>query len=123
MKKADFVTLLAGTAGMLLFALGMCMCLLPQWEAFDQGVILGGGGLAVLLLTALVRRKVLGKPAVKLSRKGLAITALAVVGALVLGVGMCMCMVWEGLLFQGVLVGIVGILLLLCLIPLCVGLR
>ena len=37
-------------------------------------------------------------------------------------VGMCMVMVWENLLIPGVLVGLTGILLLLCLIPLCKGL-
>lgn len=34
-----------------------------------------------------------------------------------------MTMVWEGLLLPGVAVGLVGILLLLGLIPLCRGLR
>ena len=47
----------------------------------------------------------------------------AALGALTLGVGMCMVMVWEGLLIPGVLVGLVGIILLLCLIPLCKGLH
>jgi len=41
----------------------------------------------------------------------------------VLGVGMCMVMVWEGLLVWGIIVGIIGILLLLCLIPVCKGLK
>ena len=48
--------------------------------------------------------------------------ALGVVGALVLGVGMCMVMVWS-MLVPGILVGVVGILLLLCLIPICKGLK
>ena len=48
---------------------------------------------------------------------------LAVVGALVLGVGMCMTMVWQGLLIQGIIVGVIGIVLLLSLIPLCKGIK
>ena len=34
MKKSTFVNLIIGTIGGLLFALGMCMCLLPEWNAF-----------------------------------------------------------------------------------------
>ena len=43
--------------------------------------------------------------------------------ALAFGVGMCMTMVWEGLLVWGIVVGLIGIVLLLCLIPLCKGLK
>ena len=35
---------------------------------------------------------------------------------------MCMIMVWN-LMLPGILVGIVGIVLLLCLIPMCIGLK
>lgn len=34
MKKKNFVSLVFGTVGIILFALGMCMCLLPEWGAF-----------------------------------------------------------------------------------------
>mgnify|MGYP002555103960 CR=1 FL=1 len=47
---------------------------------------------------------------------------LGVIGALVLGVGMCMVMIWS-MMIPGILVGIVGIILLLCLIPLVKGLK
>ena len=43
-------------------------------------------------------------------------------GALVLGVGMCMILVWN-LMLPGILVGILGIVLLLCLIPMFLGLK
>jgi len=121
MKKADFVSLLAGVAGLTLFALGMCMCLVEEWDAFQPGVVIGAVGAAVLLVLTLIRRKLQGKPPVKLSRKTAGIIALSVAGALTLGVGMCMTMVWDGLLVWGVIVGLVGILLLLCLIPVCKG--
>ena len=39
MKKKNFVSLVMGTVGGILFALGMCMCMLPQWNAFTQGVV------------------------------------------------------------------------------------
>ena len=122
MKKEHFVNLLVGTVGGMLFALGMCMCLLPEWNAFQSGVVCGLLGAVVLIGLVLVRRKQQGK-ALHISGKLAASVVLAVAGALVLGVGMCMVMVWEGMLLPGILVGLVGIVMLLCLIPLCVGLK
>ncbi len=43
-------------------------------------------------------------------------------GTLALGTGMCMTMLW-GMLVPGVAVGFAGIVLLLCLIPLCRGIK
>lgn len=123
MKKENFVTLILGTVGGVLFALGMCMCLLPEWNAFTKGVVTGAAGLAVLLIMLVVRRKMQGKPPVSWNRKALGTVLLGIGGALILGVGLCMSMVWEGLLLPGIIVGLVGIVLLLSLIPLCRGLR
>lgn len=61
MKKKNFVALVFGTIGGLLFSLGMCMALLPEWGMFNEGVICGGIGAVVLLITALVYRKMSGK--------------------------------------------------------------
>lgn len=123
MKKENFITLLLGVVGGVLFALGMCMCLLPEWNAFREGVITGIVGAVILLVLLLVRRKLQGKAPLKVSRKTVGAVALGIVGALTLGVGMCMVMVWEGLMIWGIAVGLLGIVLLLCLIPVCVGLK
>lgn len=123
MKKENFISLILGTAGGMLFALGMCMALLPEWNTFKEGIAMGAAGLIVLLVMVLVRRKMLGKAPIRISGKTIGATLLGIVGTLTLGVGMCMCMVWEGLMIQGILVGILGIVLLLCLIPLCKGLE
>ena len=48
--------------------------------------------------------------------------ALGIVGALLLGVGMCLTMVWSNMIL-GIVIGIVGIVVLLCLIPLTKGLK
>ena len=122
MKKKDFVTLLMSTVGGILFALGMCMALLPEWGAMTQGIVTGAVGLVVLAVMLLVRRKMDGKPAIVFNGKAIATTLFGVFAAMVLGVGMCMVMVWE-MMVPGIIVGIVGIVLLLCLIPICKGLK
>ncbi len=68
MSKKNFVSLILGTVGGILFALGMCMAMIPEWNAFTQGVIIGCVGAVILLIMLLVRRKMEGKPIiVKLS--------------------------------------------------------
>lgn len=46
MKKKYFFTLIIAAIGMMLFSLGMCMCLLPEWGVFKEGLVVGlvGGG-------------------------------------------------------------------------------
>lgn len=123
MSKKNFVSLILGTVGGILFALGMCMAMIPEWNAFTQGIVVGCVGLVVLLVMLMVRRKMEGKPVfVKLSAKTIGTALLGVVGALVLGVSMCMVMVWD-MLIWGIVVGLVGIVLLLCLIPLVKGIK
>ena len=123
MTKKNFVTLILGTIGSILFALGMCMAMLPEWNAFTPGVVIGAVGLIVLLAMVMVRRKMEGKPIiVKLTAKTVGTILLGIIGTLALGVGMCMVMVWDMLVY-GVVVGLVGIVLLLCLIPLVKGLK
>jgi len=124
MTKKNFITLILSTIGGVLFAVGMCMCLLPEWNAFTQGIVVAVIGVVALLVMLMVRRKMEGKPVIiKLTGKMIATILLAVAGALVFGVGMCMTMVWEGLMLPGIIVGSFGIILLLCLIPLCKGLK
>ena len=122
MKKKNFVTLVMGTIGGLLFALGMCMGLIPEWNAFRQGVVISIAGAVILLAMVPIRRKMDGKPMIVLNGKTIGTTLLGVLGAIVLGIGMCMVMIWD-MLIPGIIVGIVGIVLLLCLIPVIKGLK
>lgn len=121
MKKSNFVALILGTVGGVFFALGMCMCLLPEWGMFTQGIISGAVGLFVLLITLIVWRKMEGK-SVKINAKTVARIIVGVLGALLLGIGMCLCMVFNKMII-GVAVGLVGIVVLLMLIPLIKGIR
>jgi uncharacterized protein (DUF983 family) len=122
MKKKDFVTLVMSVVGGILFALGMCMALVPEWGTMTEGIVAGAIGLVVLLAMVIVRRKMDGKPAIVLNGKTIGTILLGVVGAIVLGVGMCMTMVWD-MLVWGIVVGIIGIVLLLALIPVIKGLK
>lgn len=122
MTKKDFISMIFGAAGLMLFALGMCMVLLPEWNARTQGIMLGVAGAAAMLSTLLVRRAMEGKPLFSFDAKVVMRVALGLVGVLILGTGMCMVMVWS-MLVPGILVGIVGILALLCLIPAFIGLK
>ena len=123
MSKKNFISLILGTVGGILFALGMCMAMLPEWNAFQPGIIIGVIGAVILLVMVMVRRKMEGKSLiVKLSAKTVGGIALGAAGALGLGVGMCLVMVWN-LLVPGIVVGLVGIVLLLCLIPLIGGIK
>lgn len=122
MKKSNFVALILGTIGIVFFALGMCMCLLPEWDMFTQGIVAGAIGLVVLLIALLVWRKMEGKAPIKLSAKTVGSVLVGVIGALLLGVGMCLCMVF-GKMILGVVIGLVGIVVLLMLIPLTKGIH
>jgi hypothetical protein len=122
MKKSSFVAMILGTIGGILLALGMCMCLLPEWNSFKPGVILGCIGLIVLLIMVLVWRKMENKEPIKLSGKTIVATLIGILGSLLLGVGMCLTMVWSQMVI-GIVIGIVGIVVLLCLIPFIKGLK
>ena len=122
MKKSHFVAMILGTIGGILFALGMCMALIPEWNAFKPGIVMGVIGLVVLLAMVLIWRRMEGKAPVKLSGKTIVAWLIGIVGALVLGVGMCLTMVWSHMVV-GIIVGLMGIVILLCLIPFIRGLK
>ncbi len=122
MKKSSFVALVLGTISGMLFALGMCMALLPEWNAFMQGIIFGSIGIVLGFITLLVWRKMENKAPIKVSGKGILAIAVGIVGALLLGVGMCFVMVWEKLII-GIVIGMVGIVALLSLIPIIGGFK
>ena len=122
MEKSNFAAMILGTIGAVLFALGMCMALIPEWNAFRPGVIMGIIGIAVLIIMVIVWRKMEHKDPIHISAKTIGTILLGVIGALTLGVGMCLTMVWSNMIL-GIVIGLVGIILLLCLIPLTKGLQ
>lgn len=122
MKKSTFTAMILGTAGGILFALGMCMALIPEWNAFRPGVAMGVAGALVLLIMVFVWRKMGNKNPIRVSGKTIGTVLFGILGALVFGVGMCLTMVWSNMIV-GIVVGLVGIVMLLCLIPMTKGLK
>lgn len=122
MKKSSFTALVLGLISGVMFALGMCMALLPQWNTFKEGIILGTIGIILAVVTVFLWRKMENKPKIKFTAKGILTTVVSIVGALTLGVGLCLVLVWNKILV-GTLIGIAGIIIMLCLIPLTVGIK
>lgn len=122
MKKSSFIALILGTISGVLFALGMCMALLPEWNSFTAGIILGVIGIVLGIITVLIWCKMENKKLPKMNGKNVLRILYAVVAVLVLGVGMCLCLVWQKIIV-GTLVGLLGIIMLIALIPMIKGIK
>jgi hypothetical protein len=122
MKKSNFAALLMGIASGMLFALGMCMTLLPEWQAMTEGIIMGLGGLVLGAVTYVVWCRMEHRPLPKLNLRSVLFIGYIVLSLLVLGIGLCLCLVGARY-FLGAIIGVVGILMLVMLIPMTVGLK
>ena len=122
MKKNQFMTLILGVVAGLVFGIGMCMCLLPEWNMFDTGVVVTAIGGAVLLLMGIVSLVKNSKNRKPFDWKLFGKVLFAILSALVLGLGMCLILVWE-MMLVGLIIGVVGIVMILCLIPMFTGFK
>lgn len=122
MKKSSFIALLLGTVSGVLFSLGMCMALLPEWNAFQEGVIFGVAGIVMGVITFVIWCRMEHKTMPKLNGKTLLLMAFGLLGVLILGVGMCLCLVWQQIVW-GTLVGLLGIVMQIALIPMVKGIQ
>ena len=122
MMKSSYVALVMGTVSGVMFSLGMCMALVEKWAMLKQGVIVGGAGLLLALVTLLIWRKMEHKAPIRVSGKVVVRVMLGVAAALTLGIGLSLCLVLENYIL-GTVIGLVGIVLLLGFIPLVKGLK
>ncbi len=122
MKKSSFVAMVLGTVSGVLFSLGMCMALVAEWGMLKEGVIMGVAGIALALVTLLVWRRMEHKAPIRVSGKVAAQVVYGVVSAIVLGIGLCLCLVGANYV-PGIVVGLVGIVMLMGLIPMVKGLK
>jgi len=116
MKKSTLLEIILGTIGGLTFSLGMCMCLLPEWNMFAAGVVIGIIGAVILLCIIPVYLK--DHPRKKNDKKvdwSLLLTwIVGVVGSLILGFGMSKILV-DGAssadMLVGLITGIIGLII------------
>ena len=115
MKKDTLLGIILGTVGGLLFAIGLCMCLIPEWNAFVPGVVTAAIGFIVLLaIIPIFRRGRLPKERKPID-KGLALTWTAgVLGSLIMGFGMSKLLVEDASgsgMVVGMIFGVIGLLI------------
>ena len=116
MKRETLLEIILGTIGGLTFAIGMCMCLIPEWNMFTAGVIVAIVGFIILLCIIPVYRKEHPKKEKnKPVNWGIVLTwTIGVIGSLIMGFGMSKVMVGEAStsdLIVGIITGIVGLII------------
>lgn len=115
MKKDTLLEIILGTIGGLIFAVGMCMCLIPEWDLFNVGVVVSILGFIVLLcIIPIYRNSHPKKVHDKINWRIVFTWIIGVVGALVMGFGMSRVMVDnpEGTdMLIGIVVGVIGLLI------------
>lgn len=113
MKKQTLLEIILGTIGGLIFAIGMCMCLIPAWNMFGAGVATAIIGIIILLTIIPIYRsshpKTENRP---INWKTVTTWFVGVVGALIMGVGMSEIMVGKASqsdMIIGIIIGVIGL--------------
>ncbi len=115
MKKETLLEIILGTIGGLIFAIGMCMCLLPEWDMFTTGVVVAIIGFIILLCIIPIYRKSHPKKKRGPINWGMVFTwTVGVVGSLIMGFGMSRIMVGDASqtdMLVGLVTGVVGLII------------
>ena len=114
MKKETLLEIILGTIGGLVFSIGMCMCLLPEWNMFIPGMVVSIVGFIILLGIIPIYRKEHPRKQHGPINKGLVLTfIIGIVGSLIMGFGMSKVMVGEASqtdMLLGIITGIIGLI-------------
>lgn len=97
MKKSNYAALVFGAISVLMLGLGMSMALLPEWNMFTPGVVIGVAGLIVALVGVFVWRSMENKQPIQWNSKAIMTIMVGVLGAFALGLGMCFIMLWGNI--------------------------
>lgn len=115
MKKETLLEIILGTIGGLIFAVGMCMSLIPEWNLFTSGIVVAILGFVILLGIIPVYKKSHPKKEHEPINWGIVATwFIGVVGALVMGFGMSKVMIESATktdMLIGIITGIVGLII------------
>jgi len=115
MKKETLLEIILGTIGGLVFAIGMCMYLLPEWNMFNEGVVTSIIGFIILLGIIPIYKKSHPKKEKQPINWGIVFTwTIGVIGSLIMGFGMSKVMVGEATkqdMLIGIITGVVGLII------------
>ena len=115
MKKETLLEIILGTIGGLIFAIGMCMCLIPEWNTLKAGIIVSIVGFIILLFIIPVYKSSHPKKERKPVDLGIVLTwVIGVVGSLIMGFGMSKIMVGTTStndMVVGLITGVVGLII------------
>lgn len=115
MKRETLIQIILGTIGGLIFALGMCMCLVEEWNAFAGGVVTSIIGFIILLCIIPVYRVAHpARPRKPIDGGLLLAWTVGIAGSLLMGFGMSKIMVGNvtgGDLAIGLIFGIIGLII------------
>lgn len=116
MKKDTLLEIILGTIGGLIFAMGMCMCLITEWEMLKSGIIISLIGFIILLLIIPVYRKSHPRKLREGQTEwGIVLTwTIGIIGSLIMGFGMSKVMVESPEkmdMIIGIITGIVGLII------------
>ena len=115
MKKDTLLSIILGTIGGLIFAIGMCMCLVKEWSMLKPGIVVALIGFIILLFIIPLYRKNHPKKERGPINWGLVLTwVIGVIGSLIMGFGMSRIMVGEASqtdMLIGMITGVVGLII------------
>lgn len=115
MKKETLLEIIIGTIGGIILALGMCMCLIEEWELLMPGIITGIVGFLILLLIIPIYRKEHPRKKSNKINWVLVLTwIIGIIGSLIMGFGMSKVMVGETSkidMIVGIITGVVGLII------------
>lgn len=114
MKKETLLEIILGTIGGLIFAIGMCMCLIPEWDLFKVGCVVSTIGFIILLCIIPVYRSNHPKKQSGPINFGIVYAwIIGIIGALVMGFGMSKIMVGDPSkndMLLGIITGSIGLI-------------
>lgn len=114
MKKETLLEIILGTIGGLIFSIGMCMGLIPEWDMLVPGIIVGSIGFIILLcIIPIYRKEHPRKPHGPINWAIVTTFIVGIVGALVMGFGMSQIMVGDASksdMIIGMITGVIGLI-------------
>lgn len=115
MRKETLLEIILGTIGGIIFAIGMCMTLINEWNMLYEGIIVSIIGFIILLFIIPIYRK--SHPKTKQKKEinwGIVATwIVGIIGSLIMGFGMSKVMTTNTTkldMIIGLITGVIGLI-------------